>query len=88
MSLREMGINSLLVEGGGRLAGALLAAELVDRYYLVQSPLWLGDGSIPAIQGLPGVSLEQAKPWRVVERKSLGSDTLLVLDRDPCLPES
>jgi diaminohydroxyphosphoribosylaminopyrimidine deaminase / 5-amino-6-(5-phosphoribosylamino)uracil reductase len=88
MSLREMGINSLLVEGGGRLAGALLAAELVDRYYLVQSPLWLGDGSIPAIQGLPGVSLEQAKPWRVVERRSLGSDTLLVLDRDPCLPES
>jgi diaminohydroxyphosphoribosylaminopyrimidine deaminase/5-amino-6-(5-phosphoribosylamino)uracil reductase len=87
-SLRQMGINSLLVEGGGRLAGALLAAELVDRYYLVQSPLWLGRGSVKATEGLPGISLEQAKPWRVVERRSLGSDTLMVLDRDACLPES
>jgi diaminohydroxyphosphoribosylaminopyrimidine deaminase / 5-amino-6-(5-phosphoribosylamino)uracil reductase len=87
-SLRRMGINSLLVEGGGRLAGALLAAGLVDRYYLVQSPLWLGHGSVKATEGLPGIPLEQAKPWRVVERRPLGSDTLVVLDRDACLPES
>jgi diaminohydroxyphosphoribosylaminopyrimidine deaminase/5-amino-6-(5-phosphoribosylamino)uracil reductase len=87
-SLRQMGINSLLVEGGGRLAGALLAAELVDRYYLVQSPLWLGHGSVKATEGLPGIPLEQAMRWRVVERTSLGSDTLVVLDRDACLPES
>ncbi|HEY7635881.1 MAG TPA: bifunctional diaminohydroxyphosphoribosylaminopyrimidine deaminase/5-amino-6-(5-phosphoribosylamino)uracil reductase RibD [Gemmatimonadales bacterium] len=87
LSLRQMGINSLLVEGGGRLAGALLAADLVDRYYLVQSPIWLGEG-LRAIEGLPGVPLEHANPWRVVERRALGQDTLLVLDRDPCLPES
>jgi diaminohydroxyphosphoribosylaminopyrimidine deaminase / 5-amino-6-(5-phosphoribosylamino)uracil reductase len=87
-SLCQMGISSLLVEGGGRLAGALLAAELVDRYYLVQSPLWLGQGSVRAAEGLPGIPLEQARPWQVVERRSLGSDTLLVLDREACLPES
>ena len=36
--------DSILVEGGGRLAGALLSAGLVDRYYWIQTPLWLGAG--------------------------------------------
>lgn len=80
-SLREQGIGSLLVEGGGQLAGALLGEGLVDRYYWVQSPLWLGDSGVPALAGLPTRGLEQADRWRVVERKPLGEDTLLVLDR-------
>jgi len=80
-SLREMGIGSLLVEGGGQLAGALLGEGLVDRYYWVQAPLWLGDGGVPAVAGVPARGLEQADRWHVVERRSLGEDTLLVLDR-------
>jgi diaminohydroxyphosphoribosylaminopyrimidine deaminase/5-amino-6-(5-phosphoribosylamino)uracil reductase len=79
--LREQGIASLLVEGGGQLAGALLAAGLVDRYYWIQAPLWLGEGGVPALAGLPARALDQAGRWRVVERRSLGDDTLLVLDR-------
>jgi diaminohydroxyphosphoribosylaminopyrimidine deaminase/5-amino-6-(5-phosphoribosylamino)uracil reductase len=80
-SLREQGIGSLLVEGGGQLAGALLGEGLVDRYYWIQAPLWLGEGGVPAVAGLPARALEQADRWRVVERKALGDDTLLVLDR-------
>ncbi|MGN6390950.1 MAG: bifunctional diaminohydroxyphosphoribosylaminopyrimidine deaminase/5-amino-6-(5-phosphoribosylamino)uracil reductase RibD [Gemmatimonadales bacterium] len=79
--LRASGVGSLLVEGGGHLAGALLAADLVDRYYWVQSPLWLGTGAVPATAGLPAVPLEDARRWRVIDRRPLGSDTLLVLDR-------
>jgi diaminohydroxyphosphoribosylaminopyrimidine deaminase/5-amino-6-(5-phosphoribosylamino)uracil reductase len=79
--LREQGIRSMLVEGGGELAGALLTVGLVDRYYWIQAPLWLGEGAVPAMAGLPSRSLEQADRWRVVERRSLGEDTLLVLDR-------
>jgi diaminohydroxyphosphoribosylaminopyrimidine deaminase / 5-amino-6-(5-phosphoribosylamino)uracil reductase len=79
--LRDRGIGSILVEGGGQLAGALLAAGLVDRYYWVQSPLWLGDDAVPAVAGLPRVELDKAERWRVVERRGLGNDTLLVLDR-------
>ena len=81
-SLRELQIGSLLVEGGGELAGALLRAGLVDRYYWIQAPLWLGEGGIPAIAGLPGRGLDQADRWSVVERRALGEDTLLVLDRN------
>ena len=80
-SLRKHGITSLLVEGGGQLAGALLGAGLVDRYYWIQAPLWLGEGGIPALAGLPTQQLDQAVRWRVVDRRALGDDTLLVLDR-------
>jgi diaminohydroxyphosphoribosylaminopyrimidine deaminase/5-amino-6-(5-phosphoribosylamino)uracil reductase len=80
-SLPELHIGSLLVEGGGELAGALLGAGLVDRYYWIQAPLWLGDGAVPAVAGLPGRALDQAERWRVVDRQPLGEDTLLVLDR-------
>lgn len=87
-ALHSGGIGSLLVEGGGRLAGALLAEGLVDRYYWIQSPLWLGDSGIPAVTGLPGISLVEAERWNVVERRALGQDTLLVADREPCSPAS
>jgi diaminohydroxyphosphoribosylaminopyrimidine deaminase / 5-amino-6-(5-phosphoribosylamino)uracil reductase len=80
-ALRADGITSLLVEGGGRLAGALLSAGVVDRYYWIQTPLWLGSGAVPAVAGLPTTPLEQARRWRVTERRALGDDTLLVLDR-------
>jgi diaminohydroxyphosphoribosylaminopyrimidine deaminase / 5-amino-6-(5-phosphoribosylamino)uracil reductase len=80
-ALRDAGIGSILVEGGGQLAGALLGAGLVDRYYWIQSPLWLGQNAVPAISGLRGRDLDSAERWRVIERRPLGDDTLLVLDR-------
>ena len=79
--LRQDGICSLLVEGGGRLAGALLGLGLVDRYYWVQSPLWLGERGVPAVAGLPSDPIARAERWSVVDRRALGDDTLLVLDR-------
>ena len=80
-ALWKSGISSMLVEGGGELAGMLLAAGLIDRFYWVQSPLFLGDRGIPAFQGLPAPLLGSAERWRVVERRPLGQDTLLVMDR-------
>ncbi len=87
-TLKEQGIGTLLVEGGGRLAGALLGEGLVDRYYWIQSPVWLGDRGVPAVEGFPGSSLIEAERWHVVERRQLGEDTLLVVDEAGCLPES
>jgi diaminohydroxyphosphoribosylaminopyrimidine deaminase/5-amino-6-(5-phosphoribosylamino)uracil reductase len=79
--LHAEGVGSLLVEGGGRLAGTLLGLGLVDRYYWVQSPLWLGDRGVPATAGLPSDPIALAERWAVVDRRALGEDTLLVLDR-------
>jgi diaminohydroxyphosphoribosylaminopyrimidine deaminase/5-amino-6-(5-phosphoribosylamino)uracil reductase len=84
--LRLAGIQSVLCEGGGALGTKLLAEGLVDRLYWVQSPVWLGEGAVPAFPGIPAFPLADAPRWVVVERRALGSDTLLVLDRRLCLP--
>lgn len=80
-ALRRIGVGAMVVEGGGQLAGALLGEGLVDRFYWIQSPVWLGEGGVPAVAGLPGVELATAERWTVVERRALGADTLLVADR-------
>lgn len=85
--LRSAGMRSVLVEGGGSLAGALLEAHLVDRIYWIQAPLWLGVG-VPAFGDRGGLPLEDSVRWVVTERRALGPDTLLVVDRELCLPES
>jgi diaminohydroxyphosphoribosylaminopyrimidine deaminase/5-amino-6-(5-phosphoribosylamino)uracil reductase len=84
--LRLAGIQSLLCEGGGALGAKLLAEGLVDRLYWIQAPVWLGEGAVPAFPGVPAYTLDHAPRWVVVERRALGSDTLLVLDRRLCLP--
>lgn len=83
--LREMkssgNIGSLLVEGGGRLAAALVTAGLVDRFYWIQTPVELGPEGVPAFAGLPGAPEELPGGWVRTERKSLGQDTLQVIER-------
>jgi len=79
--LRDRGIDSIVIEGGGRLAGSFLAQGLVDRFAWIVSPVWLGDRGIPAIRGWEVPSLLQAERWVVAERRALGQDTLLLFDR-------
>lgn len=87
VALRALGIGSLLVEGGSTIAAQLLAQGLVDRLYWIQAPLWLGSG-MPAFGPRTPIGLDGASPWVVTERRSLGRDSLLVVDRELCLPES
>lgn len=79
--LDARGIGSIVIEGGGRLTGALLAAGLVDRLAWIVSPVWLGDHGIPAVRGFEVGSLLQAERWVVAERRPLGQDTALLFDR-------
>ncbi|HKV71244.1 MAG TPA: bifunctional diaminohydroxyphosphoribosylaminopyrimidine deaminase/5-amino-6-(5-phosphoribosylamino)uracil reductase RibD [Gemmatimonadales bacterium] len=85
--LRGAGIQSVLCEGGGALGAKLLSLGLVDRLYWIQAPFWLGNGGVPAFPDVLDVDIDQAPRWIPVERKALGADTLLVLDRRLCLPE-
>jgi diaminohydroxyphosphoribosylaminopyrimidine deaminase/5-amino-6-(5-phosphoribosylamino)uracil reductase len=79
--LAARGVSSVLVEGGGVLAGRLLAEGLVDRIYLLTAPILLGAGGRPAFAGVPDASLDAVRRWTVVGRHALGDDTLVVLDR-------
>jgi diaminohydroxyphosphoribosylaminopyrimidine deaminase/5-amino-6-(5-phosphoribosylamino)uracil reductase len=78
--LARHGIDALMVEGGGRLAGQLLKQDLVDRIYQLQAPVWLGRGRA-AWAELGDRDLVDAIRWHTVERRGLGDDTLLVLER-------
>lgn len=52
--LGEMGVAQVLIEGGGRVAAAALAAGVVDRVMLFYAPKLLLGGGVPACRG-PGV---------------------------------
>jgi len=85
-TLAREGVRTLLVEGGGRLASAMLEADLVDRLYWVQAPIWLGQGT-PAFRTRHPTALRNAHRWTIVEQRTLGQDTLLVVDRGICSRE-
>jgi diaminohydroxyphosphoribosylaminopyrimidine deaminase/5-amino-6-(5-phosphoribosylamino)uracil reductase len=87
-ALREAGIGSILIEGGGALVRAVIEGGFVDRLYWVQAPIWLGKGVTPFGGGGRAVSLDEAHAWTVTERRALGPDTLLVVDRELCLQVS
>ena len=78
--LRELearNLRSILVEGGGRLAGALLAGGFIRRQYLIYAPVLLGADGVPAMGA--GITTEDNE-WSVVRREVLGSDSLLELE--------
>jgi diaminohydroxyphosphoribosylaminopyrimidine deaminase/5-amino-6-(5-phosphoribosylamino)uracil reductase len=75
-ALRAHGIGHVLVEGGAGLAGALLAAGLVDRLVIFRAPVLLGAGALPAFGG--ATPDEVTARWRVVESRSFGDDEMTV----------
>lgn len=71
-----MGIESILCEGGGRLATALLDGGHVRRLYALLAPLSLGDGAVPGLRHTGPIR------WRPARApQALGPDLLLTLDR-------
>lgn len=78
--LRELGargLGSILVEGGGRLAAAMVAGGLVRRQHLIYAPVVLGPAGVPAMGVEVGTS---PGDWSVVLRQGLGRDSLLELE--------
>lgn len=76
----DLGIQSILCEGGARLAAALLGEGRVQRVMLFIAPTTLGEGAVPAFG--PGAdSLEWADFEPAGAPVPCGRDTLVVLDR-------
>lgn len=80
-ALGDHGIDSLLVEGGAGITGALLAGDHVDRLYLFYAPLLLGAGALSPFAALPAASLESATHWRTLGTEQFGADTLITVTR-------
>ena len=68
----------MLVEGGGTLAAAVLAAGLVDRVYFFVAPRLIGGvGALTPVEGA-GVS-RLAQAWRIeaLQVRRVGEDLLV-----------
>jgi len=74
--LGERGLTRLLVEGGGRLAAALLRAGLVDRLVWFHAPLLLGGDAVPAVAELGFDRLADAPAFERVSSETVGDDLL------------
>lgn len=78
-SLGEIGITSVLVEGGQQLSSALLKKGLVDRLQLFIAPKLLGGGT-KSILGLNVNRMEDIVPFRYFSWERIGPDMLLTAD--------
>ncbi len=74
--LGEQGLTRLLVEGGGRLAAALLRAGLVDRLVWFHAPLLLGGDGVAAVAALGLDRLAEAPAFERVSTETVGEDVL------------
>jgi diaminohydroxyphosphoribosylaminopyrimidine deaminase/5-amino-6-(5-phosphoribosylamino)uracil reductase len=71
------GLGTLLVEGGGELAAALLRAGLVDELLWIAAPRLIGSEGRPALGPLGVAELPDAPSLRVRRVRKLGADLML-----------
>jgi diaminohydroxyphosphoribosylaminopyrimidine deaminase/5-amino-6-(5-phosphoribosylamino)uracil reductase len=76
--LGDRGLTRLLVEGGGRLAAALLRAGLVDRLVWLHAPILLGGDGVPAVAELNFIALTEAPGFERLSSETVGEDVLTV----------
>ena len=73
-ALAARGITSVLVEGGGRIAAALLGAGLVDRLVWYRAPLAFGGDGRAAVAGLGVDALDAAPHFEKIASRPVGDD--------------
>ena len=77
--LGERGINEVQVEAGATLAGAFVAAGLVDEVLLYVAPVLLGELSRPLFGGLHIDAMTERLQLQTVDSRRLGDDHRLLL---------
>ena len=72
--LAGKGITTVLAEGGGRIAAALLGAGLVDRLVWYRAPSVIGGDGRPAVAGLGVDALDAAPHFEKIASRPVGDD--------------
>lgn len=74
--LGRRGLTRVLVEGGARLAGALVKAGLVDRVAWFRAPMLMGGDGVPSVDPLGVADPAAAPKWRRTDMRRVGPDLL------------
>lgn len=89
-SLGELGVQSVLVEGGSSVFTSFWEMGLVNEYYLFYAPFFIGGQISPGVLGGSGLSfLNKAEHLKLKSVKKLGPDILVhAYKEEPktCLP--
>jgi diaminohydroxyphosphoribosylaminopyrimidine deaminase/5-amino-6-(5-phosphoribosylamino)uracil reductase len=72
--LAERGITRVMVEGGPKIAAALVAADLVDAAILLRSRQSIGPDGIDALEGMPLTALTQSPHLISRATETIGED--------------
>jgi diaminohydroxyphosphoribosylaminopyrimidine deaminase/5-amino-6-(5-phosphoribosylamino)uracil reductase len=78
-ALAQRGHNEVLVEAGATLAGAFIAAGIVDELIWYIAPKLLGAGARPALALPEPAGLDEVDSWRWHSIDRIGDDLRLVL---------
>jgi diaminohydroxyphosphoribosylaminopyrimidine deaminase/5-amino-6-(5-phosphoribosylamino)uracil reductase len=73
-ALEQEGISSILVEGGGQVAGSFLRCGLVDAIEWFRAPILIGGEGRPAVGALAIAGLADAPHFRRTEVREVGDD--------------
>lgn len=89
-SLGELGVQSVLVEGGSSVFASFWELGLINEYYLFYGPFFIGGDSAPGVLGGRGLkSLSEAEHLTIESVKKIGPDILVhAYKEEPqnCLP--
>ncbi len=69
--------TSVLVEGGSRVHGAFLRANLVDEVNIFVAPIFIGGDGVPLLDGLGLQKVADAPRFTTTRVRRLGSDVLI-----------
>ncbi|MDF2256104.1 RibD family protein [Streptantibioticus ferralitis] len=81
--LNRRGVRSVLLEGGGRLAAAFAAQDLLDRVVAYVAPVLIGSGGRTVLDDFGVRSLGEARRLRLDSVGRLDDDVRLVLRARP-----
>ncbi|MDH3474700.1 MAG: bifunctional diaminohydroxyphosphoribosylaminopyrimidine deaminase/5-amino-6-(5-phosphoribosylamino)uracil reductase RibD [Rhodospirillales bacterium] len=82
-ALGGRGLNTVMVEGGGRVAAGLLRAGLVDRLVWFRAPRVIGGDGLPAVAGFGLEHLAGAPGFSLVSAERAGEDLVETYRRVP-----
>ena len=74
--LGARGLTRVLVEGGGRIAGAMIRAGLIDRFHAFRAGLVMGGDGLPAVAGMGVTGPDVAPRFHLTHMAQVGDDVL------------
>lgn len=87
-SLGELGITSLLIEGGSRVIASSLAASVVDKVIFFFAPRILGgDDGVPICSGAGPELMSESIPLKDINVRRFGDDVMIEGYINTCLQE-